>query len=1321
MITKDNFKEVLAILGFKQEDNKYSKTINSYTMQVDFNKEKLIYPQELTTESDTTSNFSQNENFVVFECVHKLLEIGYKAQDLVLEKTWKLGHSAKSGRADITIYKSDENNKESYVYCIIECKTMGKEFDNAKKDLFNNSDGNQLFSYAAQARSVEWLCLYASDYKNSEIITKEEIIKFKDDANILNLSLNDNSIQTFQKASGVSDFFMVWEETYNKKSYENLIFKSQAYDIGILPLYKEDLKEFEKSDGLNVKFKEILRHNNISDPQNAFNSLLALFLCKCVDEASKQDDEELDFYYNPFKDDYFSLYKRLLNLFIKGMKDFLKEEVYHTEENFVANTLQTYTGANRKKLQEILETELQKARIYSAQFFNFKQSYNKKLFEKNGKVLAEVIQLFEKYRFSYSSKYQFLGELFEQFLNEGFKEDEGRYFTPMPITRFIWNALPFEDFINLKDKKFPKIIDFACGAGHFLTEGVNAFSDYCKDKLSIDDNALSENFYGIDKDDRLARTTQVAMLLNGANKAKIRFIDGLEYDQEFYGDNQQDFDILVANPPYSVKDFKQHLSQNVLKGKEGNKPYEVLEFTSLNSAMIENVFVERLTHILKPKGLAAIILPSSILSNTDQATIKAREIILSNFNIHAICSFGSQTFGTTGTNTIILFLSRFDEPPKKTELLQDSINAIFAHTMQENFTDNEILESYLAMQEFEKQDYIGLLKQKALPNYPLFEEYKNAFENLNDTKKYKDSKSFKALDEQEQNKEIQNMLFSYILEREKVKLTFFALTYKQKTLIIKAPDDTDEQKKFLGYVISKSKNSKSGLSETEGLLSDKQNRNAQDKIAYAIKQSFKGNFHNHESFSQYISYVTTCNLLNFKTIDFNKTITLNTAQDSTNLNPFIDSKYKLVKLGEVCSINKFQHQVSAEKLKSMKVNNGNIKLLPSSKNYDWWTDENIAKGYINEGEVIALGVARYANIKKFKGKFVSANNKLISIKNEKILFDYTYYILEAYGQKLYKSGSQYPQFDTNKFECFKIPLPPLEIQKQIVKECEEVESYTKNINDLIQAYENLIKAVLFKADIITEAHNNDTQSLLQIINNQELSLDSKITMQSHHINISKNKDSNNSFDIEQLKSLLDSIPTPPKQGWDRVKLDNVCNINEKTYNPSNDINKEYIYIDIDSVEKGTGNFIINNKILGSNLPTRARRLADDDSVIISTVRPYLKGFAYIRENIKDSIFSTGFAILKGNQQIKSKFVYILFMLSNDLMQQIEEKMPKASYPSINIEDIKNLKIPLPPLQEQEKLMTIIDYIENRKQILENKLDNMQNNTQEILQKYLYQS
>ena len=97
---------------------------------------------------------------VVFECVHRLLEKGYKAESLDLEKTWKLGHTGKSGRADITIYKETQDKKEKFVYVIIECKTAGKKYDKnrkynkAKQDLFTNEEGNQLFSYAAQARSV---------------------------------------------------------------------------------------------------------------------------------------------------------------------------------------------------------------------------------------------------------------------------------------------------------------------------------------------------------------------------------------------------------------------------------------------------------------------------------------------------------------------------------------------------------------------------------------------------------------------------------------------------------------------------------------------------------------------------------------------------------------------------------------------------------------------------------------------------------------------------------------------------------------------------------------------------------------------------------------------------------------------------------------------------------------------------------------------------------------------------------------------------------------------------------------------------------------
>ena len=1258
-------------------------------MKVDFEAQKLVYPQGLITESDTTSNFSQNENFVVFECVYRLLQTGYKAEDLVLEKTWKLGHSGKSGRADITIYKGEE------VYCIIECKTMGKEFDNAKKDLFNDSEGNQLFSYAAQARSVKWLCLYASDYKDEKIITKEEIIKFEDDKNISDLKQKDDSILTFEKASGASDFFKVWEETYNKKTYEGLIFKSKAYDIGILPLYKKDLKEFEKGDGLNVKFKEILRHNNISDPQNAFNSLLALFLCKCVDETSKRDDEELDFYYNPFKDNYFSLYKRLLDLFIKGMRDFLNEDVYHTEDNFVANALQNYIGKNRKKLQGILEKELQKARIYSAQFFNFKQSYNEKLFEKNGKVLAEVIQLFEKYRFSYSSKYQFLGELFEQFLNEGFKEDEGRYFTPMPITRFMWNALPFEDFINPEARKFPKVIDFACGAGHFLTEGVSALSDYCQERILIDDNTLSENFYGIDKDDRLARTTQVAMLLNGAGRAKIRFIDGLEYDKEFYGDSQQIFDILVANPPYSVKDFKQHLSQNILKGKDGNIPYEVLELTSLNSAMIENIFVERLTHILKPKGLAAIILPSSILSNTDQATIKAREIILSNFNIHAIGSFGNQTFGTTGTNTIILFMSRFDEPPKKTDILQDSIDAIFANEMDGNFTDNEILESYLAMQGVSKEDYLVLLNQERLPSHPIFAEYKNAFENLNDTKKYRDSKSFKALSKQEQEEEMQGRLFDYILEIEREKLKFFALTYRQKTLIIKAPDKTDEQKKFLGYVISKSKNSNNGLNEEGGLLSDKENRNAQDKIAYAIKQSFKGIFHNHEDFSQYVAYVKTCNLLNFSNVEFNKTISLNTGQDSTSANLFADSKYELVKLGELIT----EGPKSKIKVSDAKENtNGKYPFYTSGLNI-YRHDEALVKG-----KNIYLSTGGNAIVQFYDGvcAYSTDTYAIKSMNEDRALTKLLYYLLHAktdFINEFLFRGMGLKHLQKQGLKDIKIPLPPLEIQEKIVKECEGVEKITTNINDLIRAYENLVQAVLFKADITTQPNNSDLQSLLQTINDLELNLDSK-----------------SSFSTNKLKSLLDTIPTPPAQGWEKVKILNIADV-QSGGTPSRKV-AEYWNGNINWIQSEVCQncYVYENqvkeKITELGLKKSSAKILKKDSVLIALVGATIGKIAYLTfESTTNQNIAALYPL--DNALLNNKYLYFA---SLGLYPKFKEL---RGFAMANLTFIRNLQIPLPPLKEQEQIVKIIDSIEERKQSLQNMLPNTESKMQDILQKYLF--
>ena len=78
MITKNNFKDLLKTLDFREEGNTFQKTIGEADLKVDFEKKEIIYPtdRDLVVHREDTCNFSQNENFVVFECVHRLLEKG---------------------------------------------------------------------------------------------------------------------------------------------------------------------------------------------------------------------------------------------------------------------------------------------------------------------------------------------------------------------------------------------------------------------------------------------------------------------------------------------------------------------------------------------------------------------------------------------------------------------------------------------------------------------------------------------------------------------------------------------------------------------------------------------------------------------------------------------------------------------------------------------------------------------------------------------------------------------------------------------------------------------------------------------------------------------------------------------------------------------------------------------------------------------------------------------------------------------------------------------------------------------------------------------
>ena len=160
--------------------------------------------------------------------------------------------------------------------------------------------------------------------------------------------------------------------------------------------------------------------------------------------------------------------------------------------------------------------------------------------------------------------------------------------------------------------------------------------------------------------------------------------------------------------------------------------------------------------------------------------------------------------------------------------------------------------------------------------------------------------------------------------------------------------------------------------------------------------------------------------------------------------------------------------------------------------------------------------------------------------------------------------------------------------------------------------------------------------------------------------------------------------------WEMVKLGEVCEVNEKTENPNEVYGEnEFIYIDITSVENGTGVVSFDNFVVGDEAPSRARRKVKNRDVLLSTVRPNLKAFGYLKNVPENAIASTGFAVLTAKEKVIPQFVFYL-LFGDALQSQMISRMGRGSYPSINQKDVNELQIPLPPLTVQQEIVTQIE-------------------------------
>lgn len=1052
MITLENIKEVLLSLGYTESEDKYTYHFDEFdcNIEVDFRNNKIIYPEDkgLVVNERQTCNLLNNENFVVLECIHRLLLKGYKPSHIEIEKRWTLGHSQKSGRADICVM----NETGSDMLAIIECKTYGAEFENELKNL--KADGGQLFSYYQQEQSTKWLMLYATGFVDNKIKHQNKTISVFDTEKVLEESEKDKSIKLYKDAHSKEKAFEVWKETYEQIIYGDLIFADDtiAYNIGKKPLRKKDLKEFNPKDKIVNKFEEILRHNNVSDKENAFNKLVALFICKLVDEITKQDDDIVDFQYKFGTDTYETLLDRLQRLYKEGMDKFMKEEIFYVPPEYPLVLFSGYKGQNRKNAINDLKETLRKLKFYSNSDFAFKDVHNDDLFEQNGQILVEVVKLFENYKIVYSSKHQFLGDLFEQLLNQGFKQNEGQFFTPIPITRFIWECLPIENIAkNLKGDIYPKIIDYACGSGHFLTEGIETINSVIK---SDNNDWVGEKIYGVEKDYRLARVSKISLFMNGAGSGNIIFGDGLDSHKD-KGVTNNNFDILVANPPYSVKAFKSHL-----KLKENS--FELTESISNDGSEIEVLFVERIAQLLKANALAAVILPSSILSNSQNSYIGARESILKNFKLRAITQFGSKTFGATGTNTVVLFIQKYNEPPKYFKLIEDNVNSIFNNEISNDWQDNEILSDYLDHIGVDRDRYIEFLNEINYENFlsdEYFKMYVDEFIKSTDFKNMISKKTFNNLSEDEKNKKKNTAFYSKVKEIEREKLFYFALVREQKTLVIKAPSENKEQTQFLGYEWSNRKGNEGIQIKNEGgLLYNPKDKNSEKHIAPLIKKSFSDKTVDiNDELKTYANIIETKNMLDFSREKFDTVITINKLQKFKPV-----SKIPIKTLEDV--FNKSLVIQKGTSITKSATTKGDYKVIAGGIDYAYLHNE-----YNRESNVITISAsgANAGYVNYWSEKIFASDCTTIESKNHNII-KYVFYYLKSYQDEIFKlaRGAAQPHVYPTDIKKFYIPEATIDIIEKIVFECNKLEQQYETTRMKIEEYQAQIQKIFKDLEVI---------------------------------------------------------------------------------------------------------------------------------------------------------------------------------------------------------------------------------------------------------------
>jgi len=459
----------------------------------------------------------------------------------------------------------------------------------------------------AGSNSKEWVLV--TEHKNPFcFILDESRIKIKEKEAVLMPFFDENpymslgvilhdadkySAYTFNKLNRRIEQLRNPFDLFKLNDKSKLLKKGSTKDLAALP------SQPEKFGNLIFQLHSALRDIDGLHPDSALDEICKILYVKLFDEESTKEGG------------YYKLQKNL----------------YSTVEECASSTKLLYREANEYD-----------NRVYSLKIPGYKRSRG--VFDSDITLSAiattKLVELLQDYSFS-KSETDLKGRIFQNLISPVLRAGLGQFFTPPEIVNLMVNMI--------KPQQQDLIVDPFAGSGHFLTSSIQYVKNNTKISTKLFNEFLFSRLHGMEISERMVRISMTDMRLNGDGHSNIRCVDSLLDFQNYQDVHPESFDIVMTNPPFGSTINSENLAKY--------KHFCLAE--NRKSLPLEILGIERSIELLRVNGKIAIVLPDSILVNSNLNYV--RQWILENIQIYALVSLPVETFSPFGANikTSILF------------------------------------------------------------------------------------------------------------------------------------------------------------------------------------------------------------------------------------------------------------------------------------------------------------------------------------------------------------------------------------------------------------------------------------------------------------------------------------------------------------------------------------------------------------------------------------------------------------------------------------------------------------------------------------------